>query len=283
MRLHLVLSPHYDDGILSCGGLMARQVAAGERGLILTIFAGDPPPMASASALAASLAGAFADNAAYVAARREEDRRAASHLGVETLHWEYPDCIYRSAPDGTLAYDTPAKVFGEVHAAERGAFVNALAIRIQALCDALSPAVVYAPLSVGHHVDHQIVHWAASLLTSRGWRLRFYEDYTYAALQGALQAALGREGRWAPELELLPDAALEAKMAAIALYESQLPGLFGPQSLAISASAHENSHGMPEPVTHEELKSAMRRQVKAYACSLSGAGPAERYWRRVRP
>ena len=170
-----------------------------------------------------------------------------------------------------------------MHTAERGAFVGALAIRIQALCDALHPAVVYAPLTGGHHVDHQIVHWAASLLTPRGWRLRFYEDYPYTVLPGALQAALGREGRWAPEVELLPDAALEAKMAAIARYESQLPGLFGPQALAIAASAPEADLGTPESVTYEEPESAMRRQVKAFACSLSGAGPAERYWRRVQP
>ena len=72
-------------------------------------------------------------------------------------------------------------------------------------------------------------------------------------------------------------------LAAIACYESQLPGLFGPQALAIAASAPEAGHGTPESVTCEEPEIAMRRQVKAYACSLSGAGPAERYWRRARP
>ena len=40
---HVYLSPHLDDAVLSCGGLIHRQVVAGQRPLVVTIFAGTPP------------------------------------------------------------------------------------------------------------------------------------------------------------------------------------------------------------------------------------------------
>ena len=39
----IYLSPHLDDAVLSCGGLIWEQVQLGERVEIWTIFAGDPP------------------------------------------------------------------------------------------------------------------------------------------------------------------------------------------------------------------------------------------------
>ncbi len=40
---HLFIAPHFDDVALSCGGEVARLVAAGETVSIVTVFAGVPP------------------------------------------------------------------------------------------------------------------------------------------------------------------------------------------------------------------------------------------------
>jgi LmbE family N-acetylglucosaminyl deacetylase len=50
----IYLSPHLDDVVLSCGGLVWEQARQGERVEIWTICAGDPPPI-PLSSFAASL------------------------------------------------------------------------------------------------------------------------------------------------------------------------------------------------------------------------------------
>lgn len=258
MTLHLYLAPHLDDAVLSCGGLIARQLRAGDRALILTVFAGDPPG-SEPSAFANILAGQLQDVESYVAVRRAEDRAAAAQLGASWLHWPYPDCIYRHHPlTAEPLYPDGEAIYAEVHPTERTALVGELAVRLQALCDELRPATICAPLTVGHHVDHHLVQWAARRLTLRGCSLRFYEDYPYVALPAALEAMLEAGGCWQPELEPLSPADLEAKIRAIACYGTQVPGLFRGE----------------EP---------MPAQVKAYFHGLTADGPAERYWQPATP
>lgn len=254
MGLCLYLSPHLDDAVLSCGGLIARQVHAGERALVLTVMAGDPPP-GEPSTFASMLSQAVQTAENPAAGRRAEDRAAVEQLGASWLHWDYPDCIYRLDPQsGEALYPSREAIFGEVHAGERTALVAELTRRLQALCDEERPAAVFAPLTVGHHVDHQLVHWAARRLALAGAQLRFYEDYPYAAVPGFLEAALTAAGGiWQAELEALTPAALQAKVNALTHYRSQLDVLFG--GLA-----------------------AMPGRVSAYCHSLSPDGPAERYW-----
>ncbi len=255
MALHLYLAPHFDDAVLSCGGLIYCQAQAGDTALVLTVFGGAPPP-GPQTPFAERLPQEGQTPAGYVAVRQAEDPMAVARLGARWQHWEYPDCIYRLAPNGdAILYADEVAIFAQVHPAERAAFAGELALRLQALCDELRPATVTAPLTVGHHVDHQLVQWAARGLTSRGWALRFYEDYTYVEVPGSLEETLATlGGPWPAEVVPLTTEALAAKVEAIACYKSQLPGLFGDES-------------------------ALRERVKRYAHSLAGNGPAERYWR----
>src|SRR6266487_3414977 len=41
---HIFLSPHFDDAIYSCGGTLGVQVNCGLHPLVITVFAGTPPP-----------------------------------------------------------------------------------------------------------------------------------------------------------------------------------------------------------------------------------------------
>jgi LmbE family N-acetylglucosaminyl deacetylase len=256
--LHLYLAPHLDDAILSCGGLIARQLRSGDSALVLTVFAGDPPA-GPLSALAEEVArrGQAAED--HVALRRAEDRAACERLGASWLHWEYPDCIYRRDPATSASlYPDVESIFGQIQPCERGALAGGLAIRLQALCDACRPTTVYAPLTAGHHVDHHLVQWAARRLSPRGWTLRFYEDYPYVAVPAFLEMVFEAGGRWLPEIEPLTPANLAAKIEAIACYRSQVPGLF------------RGEEPWPEV-------------VKGYFHGLTTDGPAERYWRPARP
>ena len=86
----------------------------------------------------------------------------------------------------------------------------------------------YAPLGVGRHVDHQIVHTAARHLLTLGYRLAFYEDYPYAESPGATDAVVLAVGAEAWRMEAIPlgPEDLAAKVSAIDYYRTQLSSLF---------------------------------------------------------
>ena len=153
----IYLSPHLDDVTLSCGGQVYQATNAGQRVLIVTITAGDPPQTA-VSGYAQSLHDRWELVTDAVAARRAEDKAANAILGADTLHWSLPDCIYRYHPTtGASLYVSDPDIFGEVNPAELP-LAASLRDQIVAL-----PAhrQLYVPLTIGHHVDHQLTRLAA--------------------------------------------------------------------------------------------------------------------------
>ena len=75
---------------------------------------------------------------------------------------------------------------------------------------------------MGHHVDHQIVHqWV------RGWelpstRVRYYEDYPYAADEAAVRSLTAYHPGWERKVTSLSKRALQAKVEAVACYQTQI-------------------------------------------------------------
>jgi len=213
---HVYLSPHLDDAVLSCGGRIWQQMQAGERVLVATIFAGTPAPDAPLSPFAQELHARWGHPAEAVARRQEEDLAALALLGAEAVHWLYTDCIYRRTPDGHFPYASEEALWGEVHPAENSLVVE-VATRLATL-PLMSDDTAYAPLGVGHHLDHQIVRYAAE---ASGHTLVYYEDFPYTEDPQAVQVAL-MKGQWQAESAPLSREALGAKIAAIACYHSQL-------------------------------------------------------------
>ncbi len=98
----VVVSPHLDDAVLSCAGLIAGAPAT----TVVTVFAGYPP-VRDATTPAEFLPGTtFWDQASGFAAgddvvglRRAEDRAALAHLGA-LPHWlDFLDSQYVVDPD----------------------------------------------------------------------------------------------------------------------------------------------------------------------------------------
>ena len=73
----IYLSPHFDDAVLSCGGLIWEQVRRGERVEIWTVCAGAIPP-GPLSPFAAELHARWGTGMASVEARRAEAEREAA-------------------------------------------------------------------------------------------------------------------------------------------------------------------------------------------------------------
>jgi LmbE family N-acetylglucosaminyl deacetylase len=223
VRSYLYLSPHFDDAVYSAGGLIHRQARAGERVVVLTVCAGSPSGPFSEFAQTLHARWQLAADAA-VLARRAEDIAALRLLGAEAVHLDVPDCIYRAHPEtGEPLYASEAALFGEVDPAE-GPLVQKIAAAIRAALPPGPEARVYAPLGLGHHVDHQLTRRAAEAL---GRSLLYTEDYPYAQREPETVdwegATAGLAPRWVP----FDEADFDAHCRAAAAYRSQL-GSFWP-------------------------------------------------------
>lgn len=177
------LSPHADDVVLSCAGHVRSDVEAGRKVTLVTVF----------------LSGRDAET------RRAEDERAAAILGCRYLCLDLFDAVDRPEVRGRL--DVFA-AFGPAHLGMTSEVVERL------LWHVAPPAELRAPLAVGGHIDHRIVHEAARAVAYKlQLRLGYYEDQPYclapyalgrrlAALEGELPAGLPGTKRADPPREL---------------------------------------------------------------------------------
>ena len=270
----VVVSPHLDDAVLSLGGLIGREVAAGRRVEVWSCFTSGPPLDEIAPAQRV-----FGD----YSIRRAEDTRALAILGAQHRWLDHRERIWRKPPlDKTLhVFHTPPH---ETDFAELPALRRTLGELLA------TGALVYAPLGVGHHTDHVEVALAVvreAIARGALGRVRFYED-PYA-LGGACRrrhfvtrrarwrwfgapgwasprvAALLRVVAWsahgpdlddyAPELArmswtctraALDDADESRKLAAIAEYASQVTAFGGIERVrAFVKRAHRSLGGEP--------------------------------------
>lgn len=221
------LSPHLDDAVLSCGGLIWEQTRSGQAVHIWTICAGDPPA-GELSPFALALHTRWQIGVQAAAERRREDQAACTRLGADFRHFDIPDCIYRFAPatEGDVEtalqrhfYTDEQGLFGRVHPDEkllRRKLANLLAAELP------STAQVICPLALGRHVDHQLVRQAAARLErQQGRRLGYYADYPYVLQQRRRLRRLESAG-WQKQIYPVSPAGLLAWQEAIAAYASQI-------------------------------------------------------------
>ncbi|NJN84807.1 MAG: PIG-L family deacetylase [Caldilineaceae bacterium] len=214
----IYLSPHLDDAALSCGGQIFQRTRRGEAILVVSVMAGDPSEVV-VSDYAQSLHTRWALLASAADARRAEDLAACRVLGADALHWDVADCIYRTDPQSGLPfYTSDDDIFGAIAVAET-TLVAELARRLSALPPS---KILFAPLGIGHHVDHQLTR-AAAERSHAPESLRYYADYPYAQDEAALGEAL-KTINTPLQLEVIPldPQALNAKIRAISAYASQV-------------------------------------------------------------
>jgi hypothetical protein len=230
----VILSPHFDDAVLSCWHLLA---GAGEV-LVVNVFAGEPA--AGVLGWWDRLAGAT-DSAATVRMRIEEDRQALALAGRVAVNLPFLDSQYRQ-PDQASEVDQASE---EIVEALRGVVV--------------AGARIYAPASLGdHHRDHTAVRAAALALHAEGANLVLYADLPHATvfgwppwvLDGGSSTGADRAGElWASQLRAtgipiermvaaahrLPADDHARKLEAVLAYRSQT----GPLELLFGSSLED--------------------------------------------
>jgi len=167
----IYISPHLDDAVLSCGGLIWEQARKGEQVEIWTVCAGEPPD-GPLSPLAEALHTEWGTGRDTVARRREEDIAACRAVGALHRHLAIPDCIYRREKDGNLVY-ADGNIFCDIHPSDRPLIETVRAF----LSAVLKPGdTLVCPLTIGGHVDHRLTRAAVESLERS---VLYYADVPY--------------------------------------------------------------------------------------------------------
>jgi LmbE family N-acetylglucosaminyl deacetylase len=261
--MHLFLSPHYDDAVLSCGGLIHRLVLEGKRVVIRTVMGGKPSrSRLPDTPITHELHARWAAGDDPVEARIQEDTLAINSLGAIAEHMLYwLDCIYRLSRAGEPLYTSEESIFGAIHADDvAGTLLPSMVLPPREAVRAL-----YVPLGVGNHVDHQIVrNWGLELRKQYPWlALNFYEEYPYTERAGTVEKAQVYFSTLQPPLtlkaELMPldEADVAAKVKAVGLYQSQVGTFWADEA-------------------------AMDKAIRAILIQTGGDQSAERLWAIVK-
>jgi LmbE family N-acetylglucosaminyl deacetylase len=196
----LVVSPHFDDGVLGCGHLLDRATAA----VVVTVFGGRPPRARRRVAAWDRRCG-FTPDDDVVAARRAENAQALTELGVDARDLGLLDAQYRRRP------------------CRAGAVESVLAPVVVGW----RPTTIALPLGIGHS-DHRIAaDGALRVADAGGSELIAYGELPYALR--APDAVAQRLAHLRRRYDLVPwpfAARLPAvKAKAAAAYSSQLVAL----------------------------------------------------------
>jgi LmbE family N-acetylglucosaminyl deacetylase len=213
----IYFSPHLDDAILSCGGLIRQQSSSKLPIEIWTICAGDPPE-SGLSPFSQHLHKVWASTSDTPAIRRVEDSTACRHLGARFRHLSIPDCIYRQDGDGNWLYPSEESLFGDLKKDDLPTIqtINTFLVASLKVDD-----ILVSPLAVGNHVDHQLTRKAVEEV---GRNLFYYADVPYLFREPAQFLELTRN--LLPEIHHFPQQALVAWQESVEMYRSQLQGLF---------------------------------------------------------
>ncbi len=157
----VIISPHLDDAVFSCGGAIAAMVHDGPV-LVLNLFTG-------------YLSNLKIHGAVLGEERYQEERDAARFLGFESRSMGELDAPFRRN-----AYRQVGNLF-RPPVAQDLTWLPALRKTVFAVLDELDYQHLYVPLGIGWHVDHVL-----SYLVFEPWAGRanvlFYEDAVYCCI-----------------------------------------------------------------------------------------------------
>ena len=216
----IFLSPHHDDAVMSCGGLIAERVNGGDSIEIWTICAGDPPD-GPLSPFASQLHERWDTGLEAMDIRRREDISACKILGAAYRHFPIPDCIYRRDPfTGDPLIKENDDLFQPLPESQANLVKE---LRKDLLRRLPSDCHLVAPMTLGNHIDHQLVRLAAESLDRDLW---FYADYPYAVQKKTGDAAVLSPVSQIFSQSISP-AGLRAWQDAVAAYKSQISTFWG--------------------------------------------------------
>lgn len=203
MRPVLIVSPHLDDAVLSCG-----QFLAGRRDVVVaTVFAGSPEETV---ATGYDRKCGFDHSHEAMATRRREDEVAVMLLNGQHVHLPFLDDQYQLID--SRGGESP------------GDQVTAIACSLRRIIRKFRPEFIVGPVGL-QHPDHEVTREAV-LTLDRDVPLYLYEELPYRVnspeLVGpTLQQIHESTGR-VLELTFIGDGPLDRKLQAVWCYRTQM-------------------------------------------------------------
>lgn len=239
MKDWVFLSPHFDDVVLSVGGLVWELTQLGDQVEIWTICAGDPPhdkPLTDYGQMLHMFWELGDQDVPYK--RSLEDASCCGVLGAGHRRYTVPDNIYRYFPsNGEPVVKVPDDNNGPLEPDESYLIppvTDFLRKNLHPECE------LAIPLAIGHHRDHVLTRLAAERL---GMPLWHFVDYPYVTrgqydLQDWIMAP-------AKEFSLaISPKGLQAWQDAFACHRSQIILLFpGEDEMRHDIQAYAQSGG----------------------------------------
>ncbi|MFZ9519061.1 MAG: PIG-L deacetylase family protein [Silvanigrellaceae bacterium] len=220
----VVVSPHMDDAVLSCGGLL-NQLLKTMDCLTVTVCTGDPSGVDPANP---------PHGIALPSQRRSEEVAALRALGCELVQLNLLDAIYRvDVRTGMPLYPTMQSIWtmplesDEAHRKSLHANLSTYVGKNQ------RPTLFLAPMGIGHHVDHILCTQVVLSLVASTDHVLLFEDFPYVVDQGAHVGIADSAEHALKRLNLVGEQRFEQecqtglKMEWISWYESQIDSIFG--------------------------------------------------------
>ena len=280
-RTCIFIEPHFDDVAFSCGGFLTklarrRRAQTEETDLhLLTVFARGPDDDVPSSAVAQNVHREWGLDPPSFRSRRQEARSATASLPLTAHELGFRDVLYRrrrtlDALDDVRqpeASGADAPCFLDVARALRDT-VNDLR-GASGTSSSAPKALIVAPLGVGGHIDHRVVHAAVRHYASHKSpptldssspnrspvEVWYYEDFPYvrfASVSDRIRDVAGTPRPATVDVSTALDARIEISMR----YASQVQMLFD---------------------TPQDLKSAIQHHARREVGTPSR--PKERFWK----
>jgi LmbE family N-acetylglucosaminyl deacetylase len=230
----VVLSPHLDDAVLSCGALLTH-AAPRVPVTVATFFTEAGPGPYTLSARRYLWKVGTSDAEALYRARRAEDRAVLDRMGITCVHVGMTEGLFRrknTAPSSSgvrlagrvlpeldHAYPTYRLhlASGRLSARDDGTLRRVLDT-VESLVSA-QPMLLLAPSGVGGHVDHVMVRTAAERCRRP---VIYYSDFPYNQRHAVDTVFIRRNGL----VEMTWKQELAAKAALVRAYRTQVAALF---------------------------------------------------------
>ncbi|GGH58569.1 LmbE family N-acetylglucosaminyl deacetylase [Filimonas zeae] len=165
MKTILIISPHLDDAVLSCGATIAALHTQGHHITTATVF---------------THPGTATDKHTHYSQRRQQDEQALALLGAACIHLGFVDAPFRHTTWNSFS----TLLFHHHTPPHQLQLVQDIAAAINTLIQQLQPHEVWYPLGVGGHIDHHLVWHSSTLLNHLPTQHVFYEECPYAMVPG---------------------------------------------------------------------------------------------------
>lgn len=215
---YLILSPHFDDAVLSMGSLLAYLLSTGKPVEVINVFT-------LASSVSSTLTEKLLRQAQcsgpekYFQQRAEEDQVALLSLGpVRVTNLNLIDAPWRPTDSGEPLY--PQTTWRTYDVKKDIISADTLTTTFKKMVLPKCRQLVFAPLARGRHNDHIVVRNVSSELFSQ---VIYYMDFPYSA-------SFVNEEEFIQSHKLIPiewtGDYYHQKSAAILKYHTQLTSLF---------------------------------------------------------